>query len=273
MMLDLQLSEPQIRLIAFASIFVTLALIELFAPRLERDEMRGALKSKRWLTNLSIVVLSSVTLRVVFPLAAVGTAQWATSAGYGLLPALHLSPLVAGFIAFIALDFAVWFEHFMSHKINFLWRIHRMHHADTGFDLTTALRFHPLEIVLSMVWKAAIIIALGAPAVAVLVFEIVLNGSAMFNHANIKLPLAIDRVVRKFIVTPDMHRVHHSSDVNETNSNYGFNLSIWDRLFGTYIDQPKAGHAGVEIGMSQWRDEKPSQLLWALKVPFQKRDS
>ncbi len=270
-MIETGLSEPQIRLIAFSTIFLILAFVELLAPRLEREEMRGALKSKRWFTNLSMVVLSSLVLRVVFPLAAVGTAAWAQAQGYGLLPVFGVAPLLAGIIAFIVLDFAVWFEHVMSHKIGLLWRIHRMHHADTGFDLTTALRFHPLEIILSMFWKAAIIVILGPPVIAVLIFEIVLNGAAMFNHANIKLPLRVDRIVRKLIVTPDMHRVHHSTMVAETNSNYGFNLSIWDRLFGTYIDQPKAGHQDLEIGLEEWRDDKPTQLLWALKIPFAKR--
>jgi sterol desaturase/sphingolipid hydroxylase (fatty acid hydroxylase superfamily) len=270
-MFDLHLSEPQIRLLAFGSIFLTLAVIELVAPRLERDEMHGALKTKRWITNLSLVVLSSIVLRVVFPLAAVGTATWAATNGYGVLPMLSLPPIFAGIMAFIILDFAVWFEHLMSHKIELLWRIHRMHHADTGFDLTTALRFHPLEIILSMFWKAAIILIIGPPVIAVLIFEIVLNGAAMFNHANIKLPLRLDRVLRKLIVTPDMHRVHHSIELNETNSNYGFNLSIWDQLFGTYISQPRATHDKVEIGLKAWRDEKPAQLLWALKIPFVKR--
>lgn len=270
-MFDFNLSEPQIRFIAFASIFLTLAIIELLAPRLERNEMRGALKTKRWITNLSMVVLSSVAMRVVFPLAAVGTAAWASSNGYGVLPMLGIPPLAAGIIAFVVLDFAVWFEHLMSHKIGLLWRIHRMHHADTGFDLTTALRFHPLEIVLSMIWKAIIILLLGPPVVAVLIFEIVLNGAAMFNHANIKLPLKLDRIMRILIVTPDMHRVHHSIEETETNSNYGFNLSIWDQLFGTYVNQPKATHENVEIGLKAWRDEKPAQFLWALKLPFARK--
>ena len=263
-----ELSEPVIRFSAFAAIFLAMAIFELASPRLEREEMRGALKTKRWLTNLSMVVLSSLAVRVVFPLAAVGTAAWAASNGYGLLPTLGIPPVAAGIIAFFVLDFAVWFEHLLSHKIPLLWRIHRMHHADTGFDLTTALRFHPLEIVLSMFWKAAIVVALGAPPVAVLVFEIVLNGAAMFNHANIKLPLAFDRLLRLAIVTPDMHRVHHSVIRAETHSNYGFNLSIWDRLFGTYVAQPASGHDRMEIGNKDWRDERPANLWWALKLPF-----
>ena len=262
------LSEPVIRLLAFSTIFIALAAIELLAPRLERDEMRGALKSRRWMTNLAMVVLSSVTLRIVFPLAAVGTALWAQTNGIGLFPLLGVPLWAAGMLAFILLDFAVWLEHVISHKWPWLWRIHRMHHADTGFDLTTALRFHPLEIVLSMVWKAAVIIALGAPPVAVLVFEIVLNGAAMFNHANIKLPKPVDALLRLLIVTPDMHRIHHSTDPRETDSNYGFNLAIWDRLFSTYTQSPRRGDTDIEIGLSEWRDSRTASLGWALVLPF-----
>ncbi|WP_417432512.1 sterol desaturase family protein [Hoeflea sp.] len=262
------LSEPVIRLLAFSTIFITLAAIELLAPRLEREEMRGAFKSRRWVTNLAMVVLSSVALRIVFPLAAVGTALWAQSQGYGLFPMLGLPLWAAGIVSFILLDFAVWLEHVVSHKWPWLWRIHRMHHADTGFDLTTALRFHPLEIVLSMFWKAAVIIALGVPPVAVLVFEIVLNGAAMFNHANIKLPKPVDAVLRLIIVTPDMHRIHHSTDPRETDSNYGFNLAIWDRLFSTYTETPRRGDTGIEIGLSEWRDKRTASLGWALALPF-----
>jgi len=262
------LSEPVIRLLAFSTIFIALAAIELLAPRLERDEMRGALKSRRWMTNLAMVVLSSVALRIVFPLAAVGTALWAQANGYGLFPLIGLPLWAAGILAFVLLDFAVWLEHVVSHKWQWLWRIHRMHHADTGFDLTTALRFHPLEIVLSMFWKAAVIIALGVPPVAVLVFEIVLNGAAMFNHANIKLPKAVDAVLRLIVVTPDMHRIHHSTDPRETDSNYGFNLAIWDRLFSTYTETPRRGETGIEIGLSEWRDGRTASLGWALALPF-----
>ena len=264
------LSEVTLRLIAFSGIFLALSIIELTAPRLEREEMRGALKTRRWLTNLSMVVLSSLALRVIFPLAAVGTALWAQANGYGLFPALGLHPIMAGVLAFIILDFAVWLEHVVSHKWPILWRIHRMHHADTGFDLTTALRFHPLEIVLSMVWKAAVIIAIGAPPEAVLVFEVVLNGAAMFNHANIALPVSVDRWLRLLIVTPDMHRVHHSTDQKETDSNYGFNLSIWDRAFSTYTAKPEKGETGIEIGLSEWRDDRPANLIWALLLPFRR---
>lgn len=263
------LPEPVIRLVAFSTIFIALAAIELLAPRLERDEMRGALKSRRWVTNLAMVILSSVALRIVFPLAAVGTALWAQTNGIGVFPLLGLPLWAAGILAFIVLDFAVWLEHVVSHKWPLLWRIHRMHHADTGFDLTTALRFHPLEIVLSMLWKASVIIALGAPPLAVLIFEIVLNGAAMFNHANIKLPKAADAVLRLIIVTPDMHRIHHSTDPRETDSNYGFNLAIWDRFFSTYTQTPRLGDTGLEIGLAEWRDGRSTASLgWALALPF-----
>jgi len=262
------LSEPVVRVASFALIFATLAVLELAAPRLERAELAGAWKSRRWFTNLSMVVLSSVGLRVLFPLAAVGTAIWAESRGYGLFNWIDAPVWLAGLVAFVILDFAIWLEHVASHKWPLLWRIHRMHHADTGFDLTTALRFHPIEIVLSMVWKAAIIVALGAPAVAVLVFEIVLNGAAMFNHANLKLPLWLDHPLRRFIVTPDMHRIHHSTDPRETNSNYGFNLAIWDRLFGMYTAAPRRGNEGIEIGLADYRTPETASLGWALLLPF-----
>lgn len=264
------LSEPVLRLIAFVSVFAAMAVYELWSPRLERAEMTGALKSKRWLANLSMVVLSSIALRVVFPAAAVGTALWAEQHSYGLFPIIGIAAVVAGVIGFVMLDFAVWLEHVVSHKIPLLWRIHRMHHADNGFDVTTALRFHPLEIVLSMVWKAAVIIALGIPATAVLIFEVVLNGMAMFNHSNIDLPRPLDRLLRPMLVTPDMHRVHHSVIPHETDSNYGFNFSFWDRLFGTYNDQPEAGHQGMKIGLNQYRGETSSRLGWMLLLPFRK---
>ena len=260
--------EPVVRLVVFAAIFAVMALLELTMPRLQRPALTGALKRHRWFTNLSMVVLSSILLRIVFPAAAVGAAVWAETNNYGLFNVIDVDPVIAGIIAFVVLDFAVWLEHVVSHKIPILWRIHRMHHSDEGFDLTTALRFHPLEIVLSMVWKAAIVVALGAPAVAVLIFEIVLNGSAMFNHSNYYLPKPVDRLLRLVLVTPDMHRVHHSSDQRETDTNYGFNFPFWDRIFGTYLDQPRLGHSDVDIGLREYSGQNTSNLIWALVVPF-----
>ncbi|WP_137152696.1 sterol desaturase family protein [Devosia sp. FKR38] len=265
------LPEPVIRFGSFVLIFGLLAIVELTHPRLERPEMLAALKTRRWMTNLAMLVLSSVSLRVLFPAAAVGTALWAESQGYGIFNQISMPPWLAAAISIIVLDFAVWLEHLLSHKIPILWRIHRMHHADTGFDVTTALRFHPLEIVLSMAWKAAIVVALGAPAWAVLIFEVVLNGAAMFNHANIGLPTRVDRIIRLLVVTPDMHRIHHSTDRRETDSNYGFSLAIWDRLFATYTDQPAKGQDRIDIGLEDYRDTAPTRLGWSLLLPFRRR--
>ncbi|MDZ5697152.1 sterol desaturase family protein [Chelativorans sp. M5D2P16] len=268
------LSEAAIRLAAFTGIFVAMAAYELWSPRLERAEMAGAWKTRRWFTNLLLLVISAAILRVVFPAAAVGAALWAETQGWGLFRYFGFDPLAAGIVAFVVLDFAVWLEHVASHKIPILWRIHRMHHADNGFDLTTGLRFHPLEILISMLWKAGVVVALGAPVLAVLIFEIVLNGASMFNHANIAIPKPLDRVLRLVVVTPDMHRVHHSSIRRETDANYGFNFPFWDRLFRTYVDQPSRGHGGMEIGLREYRGPVAAGFLWALALPFRalKRD-
>lgn len=264
------IGEPAWRLAFFAVIFLLLAALELAHPRLERRELMRALKTQRWLTNLSILILSSLMLRMIFPAAATGVALFANAHGYGLLPMLGVPPLIGGILAFVILDFAIWLEHVIFHKLPLFWRIHRVHHADTGLDLTTALRFHPLEILLSVVWKSAIILAIGAPAVSVLIFEIVLNGAAMFNHANLKLPPRADRLLRGLIVTPDMHAIHHSTDQDETDSNYGFNLSLWDRIFSTYRAHAKQPPERTQIGLAQYRGTAPVRLFWSLLLPFRK---
>ncbi len=258
------MSEATIRLSIFIGLFAVMAACEYFAPR---RELRPV-KTKRWLTNWAIVIIDSVLVRLVFKTAAVGGALWAAENGVGLFNMITAPIWLAVLISFVVLDFAIWLSHVASHKIPIFWRIHRMHHSDVDIDVTTAIRFHPIEILLSMVWKYAVVLALGAPAVAVLIFEIVLNGGAMFNHSNFKLPLWVDKILRILIVTPDMHRVHHSAIGDETDSNYGFNLSIWDRIFKTYIDQPEMGHDGMTIGLSEWQDEKPANLMWSLSVPF-----
>ncbi|MBC2858356.1 sterol desaturase family protein [Stappia sp. 28M-7] len=258
------MSEATVRLLLFLGIFAAMALFELALPRRALIFSRA----RRWTTNLAIVATDTAVLRIVFPMAAVGVAQWAGDQGLGLFPALGMPLWIAGLLGFVLLDFAVWAEHWASHKIPLLWRIHRMHHADRDIDLTTALRFHPLEIVLSMVWKAAVVVAFGIPVMAVLVFEVVLNGAAMFNHANVRLPLTLDRWLRLLVVTPDMHRVHHSVIRRETDSNYGFNLAIWDRLFGTYVAQPAKGHEGMTIGLDEYQHEGPTGYVWSLGVPF-----
>lgn len=265
--------EAWIRGVAFLVVFGSLAVLELWSPRLERDELHGALKSRRWFTNISMVILSSLVLRIIFPAAAVGAALWAEARGFGLLRLAGLDGFAGGVIAFVVLDFAVWAEHVASHKIPLLWRIHRMHHADTGFDVTTGLRFHPLEIVLSMIWKAAVVVALGPPVLAVLVFEIVLNAGSMFSHSNLRIAPRADCWLRRVIVTPDMHRVHHSTDLSETDSNYGFNLSLWDRLFKTYVSQPKSGHEGIAIGLSGYTASEAARLGRSLALPFVSRPS
>jgi len=258
------MSEAVIRLSIFAGLFAVLAALEYLVPR---RELRPV-KAKRWFTNWMIVLIDSLLVRLLFKTAAVGGAIWAAQSGIGLFNLIDVPFLLAFAVSFVVLDFAVWLSHVASHKIPIFWRIHRMHHSDVDIDVSTAIRFHPIEIILSMVWKYAVVLALGAPAAAVLVFEIVLNGGAMFNHSNMKLPLWLDRWLRMIIVTPDMHRVHHSAEMRETDSNYGFNLSIWDRMFGTYIDQPELGHDGMVIGIKEWQDEKPASLPWALSVPF-----
>ncbi|MCV9962584.1 sterol desaturase family protein [Pararhizobium sp. BT-229] len=264
------IGEPVWRGAAFAAIFLSLAVVELLHPRLQRPELVRTLKARRWFTNLSILVLSSLLLRIAFPAAATGVALWTETNGYGLLPMAGLPPVASGVLAFVILDFAIWLEHVVFHKVPLLWRIHRVHHADTGLDLTTGLRFHPLEILVSMLWKSAVILLLGAPAVSVLIFEIVLNGAAMFNHANIRLSRRADQILRRLIVTPDMHSVHHSSEPKETDANYGFNLSIWDRLFSTYLARSKHPPEDVRIGLAQYGNPLPARLFWSLLLPFRK---
>ncbi len=257
-------NESGIRLGAFLGLFALFALTEYFTPRRKLT----MLKSNRWFTNIIIVILDGLVVRILFPAAAVGVALWASARGWGLFNLIDAPLWIAVLVSIVVLDFAVWWSHLLSHKIPILWRIHRMHHSDRDFDVTTAIRFHPIEIVVSMVWKVLWVIALGAPAVGVIMFEILLNGLALFNHSNTKLPLKLDAIIRTLIVTPDMHRVHHSTIVRETDSNYGFNLSIWDRIFSTYNDQPELGHDKMIIGIDEWQDENPTKLGWTLSVPF-----
>lgn len=253
-----------IRLVSFAGIFGIMALAEIAAPKRRLVLGRG----HRWLTNLLIVVTDTVLLRIVMPLFAVGMAVLAAERGWGLLNLWEGPELLKWLVALIALDMLIYWQHVASHYFSPLWALHKVHHTDRDIDVTTALRFHPLEITLSMAFKLLCVLVLGAPVGAVILFEVVLNGSAMFNHANFRLPRSVDRVLRWFIVTPDMHRVHHSVDVPETNSNYGFNLSIWDRLFGTYRDQPQKGHDAMTIGLPEYQSEKPASFWWSLALPF-----
>ncbi len=257
--------ESTIRLISFLLIFILVALLEIALP------CRTLTMSKkwRWFNNLSIMAINPVLLRLMFPVFAIGMARTAQTNGWGLLPNLPGTPdLIAIGIGIVALDLMIYLQHVMFHAVPLLWRLHMVHHTDLDIDLTTGLRFHPVEIVLSMILKITLIVALGPPVISVLVFEILLNGMAMFNHGNIKLPPSVDHFLRLFVVTPDMHRVHHSVIIRETNSNYGFNISLWDRLFGTYLAQPSKGHQDMTIGLSQFRDHRRLTLLWLLILPL-----
>ncbi|MCC7016917.1 MAG: sterol desaturase family protein [Rhodospirillales bacterium] len=256
--------ESFIRLAFFFGIFAAVAAWEVFAPRRVLTAGRRA----RWPGNLGIVLLDTLIVRAIFPAGAIGIALAAEAKGFGLLNAVALSFWLEAALAFVALDLAIYLQHVLFHAVPALWRLHRMHHADIGFDVTTGARFHPIEIVLSMLIKTAVIMALGAPAIAVLVFEIALSATALFNHANARLPAALDRGIRLLVVTPDMHRVHHSAVPVETSSNFGFNLPWWDRLFGTYRAAPAAGHEAMTIGLAAFRDPGELRLDKMLIQPF-----
>jgi sterol desaturase/sphingolipid hydroxylase (fatty acid hydroxylase superfamily) len=260
--------EPGIRLVAFAGIFALMAAWEMLAPR--RGQKLG--RSTRWPSNIGIVVLDTVLVRLVFPTTAVGLALVAEAREWGLFHALDLPAWVSVVLAVTALDIAIYLQHVLFHAVPALWRLHRMHHADLDIDVTTGARFHPIEILLSMGIKLGVVAALGTPAVAVLSFEVLLNATSMFNHSNVRMPIWLDRVLRSIVVTPDMHRVHHSIVARETNSNFGFNLPWWDRLFGTYRDQPAAGHETMTIGIEQFRDPAEQRLDRMLTQPFRDED-
>ncbi len=257
--------ELAIRLVFFFGIFALMAWWEIKAPRRQLTISRTI----RWVNNLGLVFLNSFIIRLLFPAAAVGVAVFAAENSWGLLNYYELTPPIAILVSVVAMDFIIYLQHVLVHAVPTLWRLHRVHHADLDYDVTTGARFHPIEIILSMLIKFATIVVLGAPVVAVVIFEVILNAMAMFNHGNVGLPQWLDRIVRLFVVTPDMHRVHHSVEDNETNSNFGFNLSIWDRLFGTYIAQPRAGHTNMTIGIHKYRQPKwATWLPGMLALPF-----
>jgi sterol desaturase/sphingolipid hydroxylase (fatty acid hydroxylase superfamily) len=256
--------EAAIRLGAFIAVFTAMALWEAVAPRRARSYSR----LRRWPSNLSIVALNTVLIRVLLPATAVSLALAGEKRGWGLLNHLPVPGWMAVVASVVVLDLAIYFQHVMFHAVPALWRVHRMHHADLDFDVTTGARFHPIEIVLSMVIKFGAVVALGPPALGVLVFEVLLNATSMFNHGNVRIPVPLDRYLRWLLVTPDMHRVHHSIVVNETNSNFGFNLSWWDRLLGTYRAQPGVGHEGMTIGIEQFRQARELWLDRMLLQPF-----
>lgn len=256
--------EALLRLLVFLGLVLLLVLAEARWPRRTRARTRR----QRWPHNLLLVATNTGLARVVVPIAPVALAASLEGTGVGLLPALGLTGPVGHILAFVLLDLAIYLQHVLFHHVPVLWRLHRMHHADVDLDVTSGLRFHPVEIVLSLFIKLGVVTALGAPAAAVLVFEIVLNGAAMFNHANLKIPLPLDRVLRWILVTPDMHRVHHAHLPAEFNTNFGFNLPWWDRLFGTYTDQPTGGHEGMTVGLDHFREPQESTLGAMWTQPF-----
>lgn len=257
--------EDTIRLSFFFGVFFVMALWEIRSPCRALTVSKGV----RWTNNLGLVFLNTIVLRLLFPAAAVGVATVAEKMDWGFFNFYEIPSTLSVVMAVIAMDFIIYLQHVMVHAIPVLWRLHRVHHADLDFDVTTGARFHTLEIILSMLIKFATILLIGAPVVAVIIFEVLLNATAMFNHGNVRLPKGVDRIIRWFVVTPDMHRVHHSVEDDETNSNFGFSLPWWDRLFGTYRDQPRAGHEGMVIGIHKYRDAKQvDQLPGMLMLPF-----
>ena len=258
-------NEVPLRLGFFFGIFAVMAILELAAPRRQLTQS----KAVRWANNVGLVFFNSFLARLVFPTAAVGMALFAREHGWGLLNYFQVPYALAVVAAVITLDFFIYLQHVMVHAVPVLWRLHRVHHADLDYDVTTGARFHPLEILLSMLIKFAVIAVLGPPVLAVILFEIILNATSMFNHSNVRIPVGLDRVLRLFVVTPDMHRVHHSVEDDETNSNFGFNLPWWDRLFGTYRDQPRGGHTAMTIGIRTFREGKwCSWITGMLAMPF-----
>ncbi|NOR10270.1 MAG: sterol desaturase family protein [Desulfovibrionaceae bacterium] len=258
------ITETQIRILFFFAILLLVAVWEFAAPR----RRLTVSKVGRWFNNLGIIFIDSLLVKLLFPVAAMGVAAAAHKNGWGLFNYLQIPDGFSVLMSVLVLDLIIYLQHLMFHAVPVLWRLHMVHQADLDIDVTTGLRCHPIEIIVSMLIKMAAISALGPPVLAVLIFEIALNGTAMFNHGNIRLPEKIDRYLRLLVVTPDMHRVHHSVTIRETNSNFGFNFPWWDRLFGTYRAQPVAGHTGMTIGLSQFRKVKQVTLPQLLLLPF-----
>lgn len=256
--------EWLIRLVAFAGVIGVMASWEYWAPK--RRLAVG--RAPRWPGNFGVLAIDIILVRIIFPTAAVGVALVCEAQGWGLFNAVAVPFAVAVLVSVILLDLAIYLQHALFHAVPALWRLHRMHHADLDIDVTTGVRFHPVEILLSLLIKFAVIALLGAPALAVLIFEVLLNATSMFNHSNVRMPAPVDRIVRLLVVTPDMHRVHHSIVRTETNSNFGFNFPWWDRLFGTYRPQPAAGHDGMTIGVESFRDPAELRLDRMLLQPL-----
>jgi len=261
--------EAIIRLGFFFGAIIIMSLWELATPRRKLQLS----KSYRWINNLSLVFVNTILIRILFPTAAVGFALYCNSNNIGLLNILNISFSIKVLIAVIILDLAIYLQHIIFHYVPFLWRFHKVHHADIDFDITTGFRFHPIEIILSLLFKFIVIAIIGPPFEAVIIFEIVLSTSAIFNHANIHINKKFDKLIRYIIITPDMHRIHHSSIPSETNSNFGFNISLWDRVFRTYKNESKYDQQIMQIGLKQYRSPKLTQSLWGMiKMPFERNN-
>lgn len=258
------IDAPILAFAIIAATFLFFASLELVVPFRALSQP----KRQRWLTNLALFVIDALALRLVVPLAMIGMAVLAEERGWGLLNQVALPAWFAGLVAFLVLDFALFVQHWATHRIPILWRMHRVHHVDRDFDVTTAARFHPFEIVLSMIYKVGIVAVLGAPALAVFLFEVLFTMATLFSHSNTRLPRPFEASVRTVIVTPDMHRIHHSARENETNSNYGTLLSCWDRLLGTYVSKASEDQRIMAIGLENWQTDEPRKLGWSLLLPF-----
>jgi len=258
--------ETLLRLTIFMTVLAVMAMAEHLWPRKDRTQKQAA----RWITNGGLLIIDTIALRLVLPVFAVGVAIYAQQQQWGLLNTVPLPLWIEIGIAIILLDMLIYAQHVATHKIPILWALHKVHHTDRDIDASTGIRFHPVEIILSMLFKMLCVLAIGPASAAVILFEILLNASALFNHANVRLSGPVDKVLRWVIITPDTHRVHHSIVRDETDSNYGFFLSVWDRIFGTYKAQPDAGHDAMIIGLPDQQTAKPSQLLWSLIFPFRK---
>ncbi len=256
--------EAVVRFSSFLGILALMGTWEIIAPR----RPLSTSKATRWFSNLGLSCIGAAVLRLLLPVQAAGLASSIGKHGWGILNNIGLPQWAEMVLGIVALDFVIYLQHAMFHAIPVFWRLHRVHHTDLDFDVTTGVRFHPIEILLSMGIKMAAVMVLGASAIAVILFEVLLNATSTFNHSNVRLPRRIDRLLRFFVVTPEMHRVHHSVIIDEHNSNFGFNLPWWDRLLGTYRGQPAAGHEGMTIGLGQFRDAQRLTLLWLVVLPF-----
>lgn len=257
------MTEGTLRLGVFLSVLILMGILEAVFPARERLQKR----SSRWVTNLGLVIIDTIVIRLLFPILAVGAALWAQTQGWGVFNLIALPDWLAILLAVIILDMMIYWQHVAFHRIPWLWRLHKIHHADRDLDATSGLRFHPVEIVISMLYKIVIVVALGAPVLAVIIFEILLNACAMFNHANLRLPNWVERPLRQILVTPALHRIHHSVRERETNTNFGFSVIWWDKIFRSYTDQPKGK---LTLGLSEHQTDAPSNLIWSLTAPFKR---